>query len=152
MNLFVCDELEMNPNNYLLLLFAASEEKLRQFFERIVAEEDAFYLHYALWLKPTLVKEVLAMAGKLTLYQQDLKRFAQAAGEDLLPLMSPEERVRGLTPEERLRGLTPEEVGRVLTPEERLRGLTLEERLLGLDPEIQEKIKQLIHHPDGKKN
>ena len=56
------------------------------------------------------------MAGKLNLYQQDLKRFAQAAGEDLLPLMSPEERVRGLTPEERMRGLQVEEVIRGLDP------------------------------------
>jgi len=131
-HLLVCDELEINPKNYLLLLFAASEEKLRQFFERIVAEEDAFYLRYAVWLKPTLLKEVLAMAGKLNLYQQDLKRFAEAAGEDLIPFLK-------------------DKVLRQMTPEERLRGLTLEERLLGLDPEIQEKIKQLIH-PDGTKN
>ena len=32
----------------------------------------------------------------------------------------------------------------MMTPEERVRGLTLEERLPGLDPQIQEKIKQLI--------
>ena len=51
--------------------------------------------------------------------------------------------LRGLTPEERLRGLTPEE---------RLRGLTLEERLCGLDPEIQEKIQQLIKNQDGKQS
>jgi len=142
-HLLVCDELEVNPKNYLLLLFAASEEKLRQLFERIVEAEDAFYLRYAVWLKPTLMKEVLAMAGKLSLYQQDLKRFAEAAGEDLIPLlkekfieqMTPEERLRGLQPEERLRGLQPEERLRGLQPEERLRGLQPEERLRGLQPE-----------------
>ena len=90
------------------------------------------------------------MAGKLNLYQQDLQRFAQAAGEDLIPFLK-DKVLKQMTPEERLRGLTSEDVVRVLTPEERLRGLTLEERLLGLDPEIQEKIKQLIH-PDGTKN
>ena len=82
------------------------------------------------------------MAGKLNLYQQDLKRFAEAAGEDLLPLMSPEERLRGLTPEERLRGLQAEE---------RVRGLQAEEILRGLDADTREKLKELIY-PDGNKN
>ncbi len=133
-HLFVCDELEINPKNYLLLLFAASEEKLRQLFERIVEEEDSFYLRYAVWLKPELMKEVLEMSGKLTLYQQDVKRFAEAAGEDLIPFLK-EKILKQMTPEERVRGLTPEDVVRVLTPEERLRGLQPEERMRGLQPE-----------------
>ncbi|MBI1930110.1 hypothetical protein HYR99_38405 [Candidatus Poribacteria bacterium] len=106
-HLFVCDELEVNPKNYLLLLFAASEEKLRQFFERIVEEEDSFYIRYAIRLKPKLMKEVLEMAGKLNLYQQDLKRFAEAAGEDLIPFLK-EKVLKQMTPEEILRGLDPD--------------------------------------------
>ena len=134
-HLFVCDELEVNPKNYLLLLFAASEEKLRQFFERIVAAEDSFYLRYAVWLKPTLMKEVLAMAGKLNLYQQDLQRFAEAAGEDLIPFLK-EKLLEQMTPEERLRGLQPEE---------RMRGLQVEEVIRGLDPNLLEKLKQFLN-------
>jgi len=143
-HLFVCDELEINPKNYLLLLFAASEEKLRQFFERIVEEEDSFYLRYAVWLKPTLMKEVLEMAGKLNLYQQDLKRFAEAAGEDLIPLLK-EKIIEQMTPEERLRGLQPEERLRGLQPEERLRGLQVEEVIRGLDENQLEQLKQFLN-------
>ena len=90
------------------------------------------------------------MAGKLNLYQQDLQRFAQAAGEDLIPFLK-EKVLKQMTPEERLRGLTSEDVVRVLTPEERLRGLQVEEILRGLDADTREKLKQLIH-PDGNKN
>ena len=84
------------------------------------------------------------MAGKLNLYQQDLKRFAQAAGEDLIPFLK-EKVLKQMTPEERLRGLTSEDVVRVLTPEERLRGLEVEEVIRGLDPNQLEQLKQFLN-------
>ena len=75
------------------------------------------------------------MAGKLTLYQQDLKRFAEAAGEDLIPFLK-EKVLKQMTPEERLRGLQPEE---------RLRGLEVEEVIRGLDPNQLEQLKQFLN-------
>jgi hypothetical protein len=126
-HLFVCDELEVNPKNYLLLLFAASEEKLRQFFERIVEEDNTFYIYYAHFANYDLIEEVLKMAGKQSQYEKTLERLAKDYGPALL---------RGLTPEERVRGLQPEE---------RLRGLQVEEVLRGLAPNQLEKLKQFLN-------
>ncbi|MBI1927341.1 hypothetical protein HYR99_24260, partial [Candidatus Poribacteria bacterium] len=131
-HLFVCDELEIEPKNYPLLLFAASKEKLRQFFERIVEEDNDLYIHYAHFADYDLIEEVLKMAGKQSQYEKTLKRLAKDYGPILLSALTPEERVRGLQPEERVRGLQPEERVRGLQPEERVRGLQPEERVRGL--------------------
>ncbi len=128
-HLFVCDELVIEPKNYPLLLFAASKKKLRQFFERIVSENNTFYIYYAHFADEKLIKEVLEMAGKESAYR---KTREQMARDYLFPSMTPEERVRGLTPEERLRLLVQEDILRLL------------------DPEIQEKLTQLVNNLDGK--
>ena len=44
-HLFVGNELEIEPKNYPLLLFASSKQKLRQFFERIVSEDNILYIY-----------------------------------------------------------------------------------------------------------
>jgi hypothetical protein len=67
--------------------------------------------------------------------------MAEDIGNDILPFLSVEERVRGLT---------PEDLVRVLTPEELARRLTLEERLIGLTPEERKKLKQLLEEEDKK--
>lgn len=134
-HLFVCDELELEPKNYLLLLFAASKEKQRQFFEQIVAEDNDFYIHYAHFVDFTLIKEVLEMAGKEDKYQETLRLMARDYGEIILSGLPPEERIHGLEPEERLRGLEPEDLVRVLTPE----------HVQQLSPETRERLRQLIN-------
>ena len=73
------------------------------------------------------------MAGKLSLYEKHLKRIAESLGEDLLPFLSKEKRVRGLTIFDRLRGLTEEEIR-------------------SLDRETQEILLRLLNHQDGKQN
>jgi hypothetical protein len=73
--------------------------------------------------------EGLAMPYTVEDYRRDLK-------QELLALMTPEERLEGLPleellkrvpPEERLKGLPPEELLKHVPPEERLKGLTREE-------------------------
>ena len=61
-------------------------------------------------------------AGRRSSYQKNLERITQ----DLISTIGKDKLLK------------------MMTPEERVRGLTLEERLPGLDPQIQEKIKQLI--------
>ncbi len=141
-HLFVCNELKIEPKNYPLLLFAASKKKLRQFFERIVEEDNTLYIYYAHFADYELIEEVLKMAGKQSQYEKTLERFAKDYGSALL---------RGLTPEERLHGLQPEERLRGLQPEERLSGLQPEEILRGLSPETREKLRQLLNG-QGKQN
>ena len=84
------------------------------------------------------------MAGRPDLYQEYVQKIAEEIGVDLLPFISPEERVRGLQPDDLVRVLTPEERVRGLQPEERVRGLAAEEILRGLDLETLEKLKQLL--------
>jgi len=132
-HLFVCDELEIEPKNYPLLLFAASKEKLRQFFERIVEEDNDLYIYYAHFADYELIEEVLKMAGKQSQYEKTLKRLAKDYGPILLS------------------ALTPEDLERVLTPEQRVRGLQPEDILRGLDSETLEKLKQLLNG-QGKQN
>ena len=79
------------------------------------------------------------MAGTQSSYQKNLERVTQ----DLLSILGKDKLLKMMTPEERVQGLSPEV---------RVRGLTLEERLRGLDPQIQEKIKQLIFNASETKN
>ena len=100
--LFVCNELSLEPKNYPLLLFASSEEKLRQFFEQIVLKDHEMYIHYAHFVDYDLIEEVLKMASKQSTYQKNLERYMKEYGEVLLPGL-----VHGLT-EEDLRRLDQE--------------------------------------------
>ncbi len=109
-NLFVCNELEIESKNYPLLLFAASKEKFRQFVEQIIGENNIAYIYYASRVEPQITKEVLQMAGKQNLYEKQLQRIVDSMGTDLLKKMTPEERVRGLTVAERLTGLNLEDL------------------------------------------
>ena len=141
-HLFVCNELELTPKNYPLLLFATSKEKFRQFVERIIGEDNLTYIHYASRVEPEITKEVLKMAGKQSLYEKQLRRIIDSMGADLLEKMTPEERVRGLTVSERVRGLTVSE---------RLAGLNIED-LHALDPEEKAVLLQVLNQPDKTQN
>jgi hypothetical protein len=158
-HLFVCNELVIEPKNYPLLLFVASKRKFREFVERVVAEENTFYTYYAHAVDEVLTEEVLRMAGRKNRYEKNLERiFDKIDPERQRPRPTleqwlwaisiegiKEEQLKKLSPEERLQGLKPEQRVEGLTPEERLEGLTLEERLSGLEPELQEKILQVVN-------
>ena len=141
-HLFVCNELELTPKNYPLLLFATSKEKFRQFVERIIGEDNLTYIHYASRVEPEITKEVLKMAGKQSLYEKQLRRIIDSMGADLLEKMTPEERMRGLTVSERMRGLTVSEM---------LAELNIED-LRALDPEEKAALLQLLNQPDKTQN
>lgn len=132
-NLFVCNELRLEPKNYPLLLFAASKEKFRQFVERIVSEDNTIYIYYASRVEPEMTKEVLKMAGKQSSYEKNLMRIAESMGEDLIPFLS-------------------EEVVKRIPPEKRVRSLTAEDIVRSLSPETKEELLQLLNPPDGKQN
>ena len=48
------------------------------------------------------------MAGKSSSYRKNLEFIAKDIGEELIPFLTIEERLRGLSPEEILRGLDSE--------------------------------------------
>ena len=123
-HLFVCDELAIEPKNYLLLLFAASEEKFRLFLEQIVGKDNWFYINYALRLRPKLTMEVLEMAEKSDVYQRRMDELTEV----VTPYLNKEKLLKQMTPEERVRGLQPEDILRLL------------------DAETLEKLKQLINN------
>jgi len=128
-NLFVCNELELNKENYPLLLFAASKEKFRQFVERIVGENNITYIYYASRVEPEITKEILKMAVKQSLYDKQLQRNVDSIGTDIRKKMTAEERMHGLTVSERLAGLKLED-------------------LRTLDPAVKAALLQLLNQPD----
>jgi hypothetical protein len=132
-HLFVCNELEMVPKNYPLLLFAASKEKFRQFVSQIVSEDNTIYIYYASRVEPEITKEVLKMAGKQSLYENNLRRIAESMGEDLIPFLS-------------------EEVLKRIPPEKRVRSLTATDIVRSLSPETKEELLQLLNQQAGKQN
>lgn len=132
-HLFVCNELEMVPKNYPLLLFAASKEKFRQFVEKIVSEDNTIYIYYASRVEPEITKEVLKMSGKQSLYEKNLRRIAESMGEDLIPFLS-------------------EEVVKRIPPEKRVRSLTAKDIVRSLSPETKEELLQLLNQQSGKQN
>jgi hypothetical protein len=50
------------------------------------------------------------MAGIHHLPKKDLEFMAKDIGAEILPFLSPEERLQGLSSEERLRGLSPHDL------------------------------------------
>ncbi|MXV84442.1 hypothetical protein F4X88_16180 [Candidatus Poribacteria bacterium] len=147
-NLFVCNELELVPKNYPLLLFATSKEKFRQFVERIVGEEDITYIYYASRIEPALTKEILDMAGKQSLYEKQLQQIVDVMGTDLLKKMTPEERMDGLTVSQRVQGLTVSQRVQGLTVGERLAGLSQDD-LQSLEPDMKMALLQLLEPSNG---
>jgi hypothetical protein len=131
--LIAINELPTVPVNHLFLLFASSQVKLQEVIKEIVITENVEQLAYAYRMHPKLTKEISNMADK---YTRNLEYIAQNMGQDLLPYMSIEDRVRDLTPAERLEGLTPSE---------QLQGLSLEDILDALDDEKRAVLRQLLN-------
>ena len=132
--LIAINELPMAPVYYSLLLFASSKVRSQELIEEIVKNERMEYLAYAYQLHPELTEEISKMADR---YTRNLEYIAQNMGQDLLPYISSEDRVRGLSVEDRIKDLSDEERHALLnkllaaedglTPAQRLEGLTLED-------------------------
>ena len=97
---------------------------------------------YAYQMHPELTKGISNMADK---YTRNLEYIAQNMGQDLLPYMSIEDRIRDLTPAQRLEGLDAAQRLEGLTPSEQLQGLSLEDILDTLDDEKRETLRQLLN-------
>jgi hypothetical protein len=114
--LIAINELPTVPVNHLFLLFASSQVKLQEVIKEIVITENVEQLAYAYRMHPKLTKEISNMADK---YTRNLEYIAQNMGQDLLPYMSIEDKLRDLTPAQRLEGLSLEDRIKNLTDEER---------------------------------
>ena len=130
--LIAINELPIEPMYYSLLLFASSKARSQEIIEEIVRNERVEYIPYAYRLYPKLTEEILEMSDK---YTQNLEYIAQNMGQDLLPFISNEDRVRGLTLAQRLQGLDAKQ---------RLQGLSLEDRIRALSDEERRALRQLL--------
>ena len=138
--LIAINELPTMPVNYSLLLFASSKAKRREIIEEIVRNERAEYIAYAYRIHPELTKEISNMADK---YTRNLEYIAENMGQDLLPFISIEARLRDLTPAQRLEGLDVAQRLEGLDVAQRLEGLSLEDILDALSDEEREALRQL---------
>ena len=146
--LIVANELLIVPKNYPLLLFVASARKFRQFLQQLVEERNWDYIRFAYRLRPRITKEVLTMAGRYSLPKKDLEFMAKDIGAEILPFLSPEERLRGLSSEERLRGLSPEERLQGVNPRDLLMHLSTEVQQRPLDAGELRMLKQLLERQE----
>ena len=157
--LIAVNQLPMEPMYYSLLLFASSKKKSETIIEEIVKSGQAKYLAYAYRIHPETTRRILSMADK---YTRNLEYIAENMGQDLLPFISSEDRVRGLPLEDRIEdlsdedrrallqllasdeGLTPVQRLQGLDAKQRLQGLSLEDRIDGLSDEEREALRQLL--------
>ena len=110
-------------------------QSLVDYIEEIVKSGQVEYIPYAYRIHPKLTQEVLTMSDK---YARNLEYIAQNMGQDLLPYISSEDRVRGLPLEDRIHDLSDEDrqalLNRLLDDPE---GLTPAQRLLGFKQQLQ---------------
>ena len=124
--IIVINELPATAENYLLLIFAGSERKFRQFFQQVLEERQFDYLPYAYQVRPQITKELLLMAGVYSIPRENLEFIAQDIGEELIEFISPKLRLRGMSVQDRLAGIAPAD---------RLAGITPQDRLVGVAPD-----------------
>ena len=77
-------------------------------------------------------------------YTRNLEYIAQNMGQDLLPYISVEEKLRGLTPDQRLEGLDAAQRLEGLDAAQRLEGLSLEDILDALSDDECRALRQLL--------
>ena len=90
------------------------------------------------------------MAGRYSLPKKDLEFMAKDIGAEILPFLSPEERLRGLSSEELLRRLSSEERLRGLSPRDLLMHLSTEVQQRPLDAGELRMLKQLLERQEEK--
>ena len=116
--LIATNELPIKSENYSLLLFASSKEKIYKIIEDIVRSEWTEYVQFAYLLHPDITEEV-AMANRFRLPRRNMELIAQYLGRDLVTFINPEDRVQDLTPAQRLEGLSLEDIRDSLSDEDR---------------------------------
>lgn len=100
--LIVINELPIVPKNYPLLVFAASEQKFREFLEQVITVGEYTYIRYAYEVRPQLTKEALIMAGVASrLSRKDLEFMAEDIGPEIIAVMDTELLLKGMNAEKR---------------------------------------------------
>ncbi|MCH8295373.1 hypothetical protein IH992_30175 [Candidatus Poribacteria bacterium] len=113
------NELAMIPQNYPLLVFAASDRKLREFLQKTLEERNLAYIRYAYAVRAEITKEVLAMARRhYRLTRPELEFIYNDIGQELLPFYNPGDLLKHLNTRDLLKHLSTE-VQRPLSEEER---------------------------------
>jgi hypothetical protein len=98
--LIVINELPIVPKHYPLLIFAASEQKFREFLEQVITVGEYTYIRYAYEVRPHITKEVLTMAGVASrLSRKDLEFMAEDIGPDIIAVMNAKTLLKGLNTE-----------------------------------------------------
>lgn len=145
--LIVANELPIIPKNYLILLFASSKQKFREFLEQVIIESNTTYIRYAYEVRAQLTREVLTMAGiSATLSREDLEFIAGDIGRDLVAVMNTEEVLEGMDSEKQQQlaaSMSPENVmGRMDSEkEQRLAAYMSPENVVrGMDTEKQRRL------------
>ena len=103
--LIATNELPIEPMYHSLLLFASSKVKIQQIVEDIVENNAVQFFFFVSLLHPQLAQEVLEMAKRRDLIEENVKILAEGLGSRLAPYIAPEDRLRDLTPEQWLQGL-----------------------------------------------
>ena len=135
--LLVLNELDNQPHNDFLRLFASRQSVRRQSMDDVTqsnfAEWSDEFWSMIFGLQKVYDLEEDAMTKELTV--DDVIEIGKKIRKRVIANASPEERLAGLAPEDRLAGLAPED---------RLAGLAPEDRLAGLAPEEMEALLKQI--------
>lgn len=146
--LIVINELPIEPKNYALLLFAASDRKFRQFLAKIIVENNLRYIRYAYQLRPQMTREGLTMAGiSTTRSRKDLQFMAEDIGPELVPFLQPEDLLKGMDAEKQRQLLSlfsPQQLLSNLISEERLSDVSMEDLIKSMPPEQRKKLFELV--------
>jgi hypothetical protein len=132
--LIVVNELPIVPKHYPLLLFAASEQKFREFLEQVITVGEYTYVRYAYEVRPHVTKEVLTMAGVTSrLSRKDLEFMAEDIGPEIIAVMDAEKLLKGLNAEK----------GPALLSQVLATGI-FEEWINGISPDHQKRLFELV--------
>jgi len=122
--------------NYPLLLFAPMS-KFKEFIKHAIENNRLKYLEYAYLLHPKETKEVLMMAGKIPIPEENVKFIVEdLTPERLLRYINVEDRLRGIDAEARLRGIDAKA---------RLRGIDIEDIVKNLSDEDIQELRNLLN-------
>lgn len=132
--MIVVNELPIVPKHYPLLLFAASEQKFREFLEQVITVGEYTYIRYAYEVRPHVTKEVLTMAGVASrLSRKDLEFMAEDIGPEIIAVMNAEKLLKGLNTEK----------GQALLSQMLATGI-FEEWINGISPDHQKRLFELV--------
>jgi hypothetical protein len=135
-HVIIIRKLRTEFKNYPLLLFAPIR-KFREFVKHAIENNRLKYLEYAYLLHPRETKEVLMMAGKIPIPEENIKFIVEdLTPERILRYIDAEDRLRGIDAKDRLRGIDIKDI---------LRGIDVEDIIKNLNDEDIQKLRNLLN-------